>query len=336
MPTDIIEDAVAENLVQDAAAAPSMHNAQPWTFRFHRTGQSLELRADPGRVMPSSDPDNRALHVGCGAALLNLRAAAAWRGLSPVVELLPDPSDPGLLAVLRFGPARGGEAEPELAGLHGAIADRRTSRHPFSDRPVPQAVREELAAEARQEGASLTFPAGWHLSFVLELIDEAELEAGYRGDPDEERWLRLQDAEPGAAAPAQDAQDGVQEESLGPMRDAGRAPVRDFARRHPVAGRGSADFERIPQLGIVSTREDGPRCWLGGGAAMERVLLGATRAGLATALATQALEQPNLRWMLRDPSGAEGPVQMVLRLGYGPPGPASPRRPVRDVLEILP
>lgn len=33
MPTNIRVAAV-EDLVRDAAAAPSMHNAQPWIFRF--------------------------------------------------------------------------------------------------------------------------------------------------------------------------------------------------------------------------------------------------------------------------------------------------------------
>jgi nitroreductase len=329
MPADVLQAGVIEELVRDAAAAPSMHNAQPWIFRFRGADRSLELHRDPGRAMPHSDPDNRALHVGCGAALLNLRASAAQHGLAPLVELVPDPADPGFLASVRFA-ADGDGTDRDLALLHGSIAERHTSRRPFTDRPIPEPLRQQLAEEAGREGASLTFPTGWHLSFVLELIEEAELGATYRGDPDEERWLRLHDPE---SAPPQD---GVPQESLGPVRHEGRAPVRDFARRHPVPGRPSADFERMPHLGIVATREDGPYHWLVAGAAMERVLLSATRAGLATSFATQALEQPDLRWLLRDPGSGEGPVQMVLRLGYGPRGPATPRRPVRDVLEILP
>jgi hypothetical protein len=51
----------------------------------------------------------------------------------------------------------------------------------------------------------------------------------------------------------------------------------------------------------------------------------------------QALEWPDLRGVLDGlPADADGPrvrTQMVIRLGYGPEGPASPRRPVDEVME---
>lgn len=52
-----------------------MHNAQPWRFRHIRGGRTFHVRADFDRFMPHSDPDTRGLHLGCGAALLNLRFA---------------------------------------------------------------------------------------------------------------------------------------------------------------------------------------------------------------------------------------------------------------------
>ncbi|MFB7169959.1 hypothetical protein ACFCYM_03880 [Streptomyces sp. NPDC056254] len=39
-------------------------------------------------------------------------------------------------------------------------------------------------------------------------------------------------------------------------------------------------------------------------------------------------------WTVRDPAEAMGHVQTVIRLGYGPEGPATPRRPVSEVLEL--
>ncbi|MGV9852260.1 Acg family FMN-binding oxidoreductase, partial [Streptomyces sp. NPDC003442] len=67
-----------------------------------------------------------------------------------------------------------------------------------------------------------------------------------------------------------------------------------------------------------------------------RVLLRATLAGLSASFVTQALEWHDLRWPLRDPTSGMAYVQMMLRLGYGPPGPRTPRRPARDVLDIEP
>ncbi|MFF7129810.1 hypothetical protein [Streptomyces sp. NPDC008240] len=71
------------------------------------------------------------------------------------------------------------------------------------------------------------------------------------------------------------------------------------------------------------------------GRALERVLLQATAAGLVGSMTTQPLEWPELRWVVRDPVSAMAHVQMALRLGYSPEGPASPRRPVADLLDFV-
>jgi hypothetical protein len=142
------------------------------------------------------------------------------------------------------------------------------------------------------------------------------------------RWTRR-------GAEADTATEGVPEYAFGPrVRERG-APVRDFAGRSAVADRGATAFERHPHLALLGTAEDRPRDWLGAGQAMERVLLLATLEGLATSLTSHALEWPDLRRLARDPRSAMGHVQMVLRLGYGPPGPETPRRPVRDVLDVV-
>ncbi|MFB6944242.1 MULTISPECIES: hypothetical protein [unclassified Streptomyces] len=78
MPTRALDDTALTGLVADATAAPSMHNAQPWQFRYTRHNRTFALRADFERATPEADdPTTRALHVGCGAALLNLRVSAA-------------------------------------------------------------------------------------------------------------------------------------------------------------------------------------------------------------------------------------------------------------------
>src|SRR5258708_14687681 len=130
-----------------------MHNTQPWRFRVLHAACTIELRADPERMLPVADPTGRALHIACGAALLNLRLAAAVGGREPVVELLPDPNQPLLLAVVRLpGLHHAGEAEREL---HAAITLRHTNRGPFSGRPVPPGVLAELGDAATIEGGIL-------------------------------------------------------------------------------------------------------------------------------------------------------------------------------------
>ncbi|MFD6961084.1 nitroreductase, partial [Streptomyces venezuelae] len=62
-----LDQRTVTTLVAEATTAPSMHNAQPWRFRFLAAERLVLLRADPARAMPRSDPGNRALHIGCGA-----------------------------------------------------------------------------------------------------------------------------------------------------------------------------------------------------------------------------------------------------------------------------
>lgn len=316
-------------LVADATAAPSMHNAQPWRFRYLRDSRTVQLRADLERAMPRTDPDHRALHLGCGAALFNLRVAAVHAGLRPEVRLLPDPADPSLLAAVRLTDAAGATDPGTPAELYPAIRQRHTSRWPFADKDIPETEQTALADAARQEGAQLLFPSEWHLEVLEELVHDAEgrdaVDPGRSADVT--RWTRL-------GAEADTATEGIPEYAFGPRVREGKAPVRDFAGRRTVADRGTTAFERNPHLALLGTAEDGPRDWLRAGQALERVLLLATLDGLATSLTSHALEWPDLRRLARDPLSPMSHVQMVLRLGYGPQGPTTPRRPVREVLDV--
>ncbi|MFF3323978.1 Acg family FMN-binding oxidoreductase [Streptomyces sp. NPDC002889] len=329
MPSAPRDTASVRAVVEDATAAPSMHNAQPWKFRFLRDSGALHLRGDPTCTMPKADPTNRALHLGCGAALFNLRVAAAHAGWEPVTTLLPDPADPWLLASVDLsGPLF---ADDDLALLHPAVRRRHTSRFPFTDEEIPEAVMGGLSGAALLEGARLTFPDAWHLKAVLDLVHDAEgreaLDPDVRGET--ARWTQTGSDE-GASL-----REGIPAEAFGPRQRDVTAPVRDFAGRRTLPGRETATFEKWPRLALLGTTTDRPVDWLRAGEAMERVLLQATQDGLVASLTSQALEWPELRWAVRDPSSAVGHVHMVIRLGYGPVGPSTPRRPVDDVLDVV-
>ncbi|MFF4054833.1 nitroreductase [Streptomyces sp. NPDC001668] len=285
-------------VVRDAVAAPSMHNVQPWRFRYLHLRQSraFEVWADFERAMPHSDPDTRGFHLGCGAALLNLRAAIAHAGWHSETRLLPDLTDRALLASVRLAGRTGGVSG--LGALCPAIRQRHSSRYPFEERQIPEPVRAALAA------------------------------TGLGSDQDLARWPRID------APSVSTADDGVPHYAFGPRKRGGKAPMRDFAGPRQVAGRDAADFEQNPQLALISTDHDRPEDWLHAGQAMERALLLATREGLASSFVTQPLEWADLRWPVRDPMTGTGYTQVLLRLGYGPNGPGTPRRPVSEVLDI--
>lgn len=328
-PLDAMTTTTAMALVTAATAAPSLHNAQPWRFRYLAAGRTFEVRPDLDRAMPRTDPDNRALYVGCGAALFNLRVATAHGGWHTDTLLLPDPADPELLATVRLTDT--GPPDEELAALFPAIPMRHTSRHPFTERAVPAEIADALRQAARAEGAQLVFPDEWHADAVLDQVRDAEGrdDADPGRQEDLRRWTRRGPAE------ADTAVDGVPDYAFGPSKQGGRGPVRDFAGRRPLPGRPAAAFEKSPHLALLGSVHDHLGDWLLAGQAMERVLLLATLHGLATSLTSQALERRDLRELARDPASDMGFVQMVLRLGYGPAGATSPRRPVGHVLEIV-
>ncbi|MFD7867166.1 Acg family FMN-binding oxidoreductase [Streptomyces sp. NPDC059783] len=321
-------DAWVAALVEDAVTAPSMHNAQPWKFVFSSGTGVLALYGDPVRTMPVADPDHRGLHLGCGAALFNLRVAAAHRGWTALPELLPHSSDSWHLADVTLRPT--GSPETELSSLYPALRRRHTSRSPFSDERIPTAILDGLSAAAHVEGCVLTVPGRWHTETVMELVHDAELFESASSSMREEiaSWTRTGRAGDGLST------DGIPAEAFGPRQFGVTAPTRDFDPLHTERNRAEAVFERDPQIALLGTVKDRPVDWLRAGQALEHVLLRATLDGLATSLMSQPLEWPELRSFARDPGSGTGFVHLLLRLGYGPSGFATPRRPVGEVLTL--
>jgi nitroreductase len=328
MRTKAPDAATLDLLVSAAAAAPSLHNTQPWRYRFDPDTVAIEVRADTARALPQTDPAGRALHISVGAALFNLRVAVAHTGREPVVRLLPHPADPGLLASVRMAGQPSDDDHDGRRGreLYDALWRRHSSRHPFSGRQVPPAVTAELVDAALAEGARLRLPGPAETVRILQLTAEAER----RGASD-----------PGRAAESRDwvregATDGLPTAALGPQDAEGHLPVRDFTALRPAPRPPAEAFETHPAIAVLGTRHDRRADWLRAGLALEHVLLVATAHGVRTSLLHQAVEWPDLRWALRDVHEGIVHVHMLIRFGYGPQGASTPRRPVVEVLDLPP
>lgn len=310
---------MAPSVIMAAGTAPSIHNTQPWRFSVSDNG-SVGLYGELDRLLWVADPFSRAMHISCGAALFNLRLGIRMSGLDTSVWLRPRPAtDPALLAVVRVT-----SGEPATAGAHslfGALWRRRTSRMPFSADRIPYGVLIQLREAARAESATFRMLPAYESSLVLRLAGDAT--HALAANPDHrtelERWV------------AGDRKtDGVPRSALAQRPSKTPAPVRDLGYTLAGARQPDGDYEAQPQLAVLTTGGDEPSDWLSAGQALQRVLLTATAHGLSTSLLYQPLE---LRDMGLTPWWPwTGFPQMIIRLGYGPAVPPTPRRPLEDLL----
>ncbi|WAZ19512.1 nitroreductase family protein [Streptomyces cinnabarinus] len=323
MSSAILDATVLETCVAAAVAAPSLYNSQPWRFRLDPETVTFHVRAAPSQGLRFTDPDARALHVSVGACVLNLRVAMAHFGWTADTRLLPSPRDPGLLATVRPTGTRTGDPQAAEDELYPAVWRRRSSRLPFSGGPLPP-LRAELATTAAMEGASLVFPDPARTARLLALT--ALGERRNRADPDRaresRRWVRED--------PYDLSDTGLPLAALGPQDAREQLPLRDFTAQRHSERLPARLFEPAPVMALLVTEHDRRTDWLRAGQALERVLLVATARGLRMSLLHQALEWPDLRQSL---SPAPGHAQMLVRLGYGPQGPATPRRTVRGAID---
>lgn len=322
-----LSSAAVEGVLEAASLAPSVHNSQPWRFRVLE--HQIELHADLTRRLPATDPEDRELRLSCGAALLNLRLALQGQGIRPLVTLLPSGYQAGIegsgaLAVVRYG----GHARhsPELTRLLQAVRTRRTNRRPFIDAPVPAEHHAHLVRAAQSE-------RGW-LCVLSDREERARL-----------RYLvvrahREQMADPGFTAELAmwTGREGVQRDGV-PVSAGGPQPepqdewvLRDF-----TAGRGRTrvegkDFEPHPLLVVLCAFQEGPLADLQAGQALQHILLTTTTLGLSASFLSQPIEVPHIRAELRRALKTRLNPQAILRIGFGSFVPATPRRPVAELL----
>jgi nitroreductase len=322
---DHIDRRTVRSAITLAAAAPSIHNSQPW--RWAIGPRSVHLYADLRRWLPATDHHGRDMIVSCGAALHHLRVALAASGLASSVQRMPNPNEPEHLAALELHPRRADDADLDQAA---AILRRRTDRRRFTDWEVPAAFVDELTVRATEQGA------------LLRPVTAAGSKA------------RLIDAIR-AASDVQEANAAYLTEKLewsGRYADVDGIPAANLLRDPGANGNGAARLfsagliDQPPNgkpdgaaLMVLATASDDPLAQLRAGEALSAVLLHATRLGLATCPLSQPLEVESSRQAVQNGVlGGSAVPQLVLRVGWAPAGAPlrpTPRRPIDETIERL-
>jgi len=311
-----------EAVLRSASLAPSVHNSQPWRFRV--LPDRIELHPDLDRRLPATDPEARELRLSCGAALFNLRMALQGFGVRPLVTLLPGHTAPGALATVR----RGGQIvqDDEMRALLKAIPMRRTNRRPFFESGVDARQRHALVRAAELERSWL------HVVGTREEVARMKsfVQKAHRIQQEDPRVQAELEAFTGHRP---DATDGVPPASAGFRPEAqDEWMFRDF---HPGQGHdrpSGKDYESNPLVAVVCSFYAGQLGEIQAGQAMQRVLLTATTLGLSASFMSQPVEVRNVREELRRALGGTLVPQAVLRIGFSTPVPATPRRPVAELL----
>lgn len=131
------------------AALVSQMARRPWAVVV--SDDMIEIQATARRTIPLHDPANRELVVDCGAAVLDLRAAASTRGLR--VDLLAGPGG-RLLARLRLA-NDSRAADVVVAADPSATGEVADAARPTARRQVPAEVLAGIRRVVRDEGAHL-------------------------------------------------------------------------------------------------------------------------------------------------------------------------------------
>lgn len=327
-----MDERLVRQVVELATRAPSVHNTQPW--RFAAGEAELDLYADRTRRLTALDPTGRQLTISCGAALGFAELAVCALGYSHSTELLPGGDDDHLARLTIGRPAPVGADELALVR---EVGRRRTVRDRFDGVPLTMAEKDVLDQDARANGAWLQWlvsePERVALAVLTDRADRVEqADSALRAEL--VRWSRNDDT----------AEDGISPTMLPGLPSGLRSsdvPLRDFAA--PVADASVADPQHFPlpaekpDLAVLWTRYDGPISWLHAGRALATVWLRATQLQLAASPVGQALDLPWTRRRLQAELGVAASPQLVLRFGHALlSAPASPRRPVSEVLEVRP
>jgi hypothetical protein len=146
------------SLVSAAILASNPHNTQPWFFKVK--DRTISVYADPDRNLGAFDPYRRELWHGLGAAIANIEVAAPARGYIAKTDLVPDPAQPQLAAIITL--TQTAVASDPLANM---IAKRTTNRADYDDEKIPEPAQLKAASPSDNEVARVlwvnsTTPSG--------------------------------------------------------------------------------------------------------------------------------------------------------------------------------
>ncbi|MFB7873794.1 Acg family FMN-binding oxidoreductase [Nocardia sp. NPDC056064] len=312
--------ATVRAVFERAARAPSLHNSQPWRWRWD--GSTAELLVNAERLLPATDMFNREGVLACGVMLHHADLAWAAAGWESRVSRFPDPSVRAHVASLEpRNPHPPGEAELLLGRAVDARYSDRMPMEPPPEWTTTPRVLEFLGDRSQTKVVALDAAGVGELGRISQLTGRLR-----RYDPrygTEMAWWTAGPEHGDAGVPA-DARPSA--------ADRAQVPVgREFpAGTAAPAEAGGADAARVV---VLCTDGDAAADLLDCGYALSAILIECTTQGLSTCTVSHITELPAARTMLAELVGLPHP-QVLVRIGTArtPPPPRTPRLPLDRIL----
>jgi len=309
------------DVIRCATLAANSHNTQAWRFRLAK--DSVDIVPDVARRTPVVDPDDHHLFVSLGCAAANLAIAATASGRPG--ETTPVPDGAGVRYAFASGAAR---PDPLVA----AIVKRQSTRAAYDGRAVSNADLATLQGAAVTPGVNLVLlTARAKMANVRDLViagNEAQMtDPAFMGEL--KHWLRFN---PRSAMASGDGLFSVASGNPALPTPLGRIAFDQFFSAASENDKYARQVDSSAGIAIFVGDEADPAHWMRVGQACQRFALEATALGLKLAFINQPVEVIQLRPELARIIGTTKRPDLVVRFGYGPHLPYSPRRPVDSVL----
>ena len=313
----------AADLVRYATLAPNSHNTQAW--RFAIAPGRITILPDFARRTPVVDPDDHHLFVSLGCAAENLSLAAAARGIAG--DLAFDDRGAGSIAFAHR------PATARSSPLVDAIPRRQSTRAIYDGRTVSVADLKTLAGAAAIPGVDLMLITDRpRMNRIRDLViagNSAQL-----ADPafmaELKSWLRFSPRYALAMG------DGLYSGASGSPKLPqwlGQRAFDTFFTAKAENDKYARQLDSSAGVAIFAGAVADRRHWAQVGRACQRFALQATALGLKHAFINQPVEVASFRPELASIAGLPGRrPDIVMRFGYGPVLPYSPRRPVSAVM----
>jgi nitroreductase len=327
MATTQLDVDVIATAVELACRAPSLHNSQPW--RWVAGDGVVDLFADRDRVVRSHDRGGREALISCGVALDHFRTAMAATGWNSAVDLFPNPNRPDHVASITFSPLK--FVSQDMLDRADAILRRRTDRLPLRAPDDWQCFERVLRHVVDDDLAALTVLDD---DVRPQLAEASRLTESLRSYDDfyqqELDWW---------TAPFR-LSEGVPPSALGSRSEQQRVSVNRSFRDGEHGDRRPTTWQDEAKVLVLATVDDTREDALNCGQVLSKVLLACTLAGFATCPMTHITELATSRDVIRQLTGRNDMPQVLIRVGNALsiedlPAP-TPRRPLREVLEIRP